>query len=810
MINALINSWRNLRNERFFSVLNMLGLATALTCSAFIALWVWDEWRRDRYFPNAERIVRVASKVITETETFSQAVTSIPTGPTLLHDYPEVESFVRFTDDGAIVRVGEQQFLEEKLLTVDTSFFSIYNYKLKNGDTQTALDEPFTVVLTEKLARKYFGDQDPVGRTFRMMLYDTTGKGAEFRVTGVLSGRPRPSHFDFDMLISFSTFLALEPEAMSEDGWGNNSYHTYLLLKPGADRRALEAKLPGFYEKYLQPIYLKYGVSLRYEFFLQPLSDIYLHSDLRYEIAPTGDAGHLFIFGTVGLLILFVAGINYVNMATARSAKRARGVGVRKALGAQRGQLMGQFLLESVMTAILSAGIALALGGVLEPLFQDMTGKEISLFDERWLLLFVGSVATILGLGAGIYPALAISGFNTVNVLKGNAALPASGGAMLRKVLVTTQFSLSIALIICVLTIRGQMDYIHQKDLGYNKEALLSLRVNGDPAIAEGIEAFRNDVTQNSAYVSGMAVANKLPIGGTGNSGASTVDQSGKKIQSSTYRFFVDQHYADVFGLKFLAGRNFSLEFPADWPTDSSQNFILNEAAVKAFGWESPEAAIGKPFSMWGRKGQVIGIVQDFHFNTLKRKVEPLALLPTTRNFSSIVLRIDMKRPAESVAAVEAAWRKHFPSSYFDYGFVDEKLDIQYRSDLRFGALFGVFSVFSIFIACLGMTGLAAYTAEQRTREIGIRKVLGATVSGLMNLLAKDFLLLVLIAFFIAAPLAYYFMEQWLAEFAYRIDMQVWMFVTAGLVTAVVAFITVSLQSIRAALANPVKSLRSE
>ena len=810
--NYIKSALRDLNKNRFFSALNILGLAAALTCSAFITLWIWDEWRRDRFFPNADRIVRIVSKITTEAEVFEHAVSSVPMGPTIKNDYPEVEDFVRFNPSDAIVKVGERQFAEEHLLTVDSSFFSVFNYELAQGDTRTALSDPYTVVLTEKLARKYFGDQDPIGQTLNMLQYDSSGRGATYRVTGVLAGEPRPSHFTFDMLISFSTFLKFEPELMTADGWGDNSYYTYFLLKPGVTVEAMQAKMPDFYQRHIEPIHKKYGATTRAEYTLQPLSGIYLHSNRRYEIADNGNAANLYIFGTVGLLILFVAGINYVNMATARAAKYARSVGVRKALGAQRGQLARQFLVESVLTALLAVSLTLLFSAFFQPAFERMTDKTLGIFDVAalpWLLVGTG---LLLGLVAGAYPAFVLSGFRPVAVLKGNldASAGKAGNVGLRKVLVVAQFSISIALIVSVLVIRDQMNFIRNKNLGYNKEALLALKVNGDQSVINGIEAFRNDVTANPTLIKGMAYANTLPIGGTGNNGASTVDNAGKKIQSSTYRYRVDYDYADVMGLKFLAGRNFSRDFPADAPTDSTMNFVLNEASVKAFGWETPEQAIGKPFRMSGRSGQVIGIVQDFNFNSLKHKVEPLAMHLTTNRFSQVVLRIDMSRPAEAIAQIETTWKKHFPDAYFEYAFLDEKLDTQYRSELRFGSLFGAFSLFSIFIACLGLFGLAAYTAERRTKEIGIRKVLGASVAGITGLLAKDFLRLVVIAMLVATPLAYYFMQKWLADFAYRIEMQWWVFVVAGAGAVVIAFLTVSFQSVKAALANPVKSLRSE
>jgi putative ABC transport system permease protein len=804
--NHILTAWRNLRREQFFSALNILGLAAALTCTALISVWVWDEWRRDRFFPNADRIVRVVAKLISEKESFDQAVTSVQVGPNLQNDYPEVESYCRLDMNKTIVTVGQQRFLENNLLTVDSTFFEVFNYALRNGNVKNALTEPYTVVLTEKMAKKYFGDQDPVGQTVNLNLYQESNEGATYRVTGVLSGEPRPSHFEFDMLVSFASFFKYKPDYLGEDGWHESSYYTYILLRPGAQKSTLEAKMPGFFQKHLAPLWK----NTRVEFSLQALSDVYLTSNRRYEIAENGNAAHLYIFASVGLLILFVAGINYVNMATARAAKRARSVGVRKALGAQRGQLALQFLVESVLTAFFAAGLALLFGHLFQPVFANMTDKPLGIFDLPYLPLGMVAATLLLGLCAGAYPAFVLSGYQPVKVLKGSVGASKTGGTGLRQSLVVAQFVVSIALIISMLVIRGQMGFIQNKNLGFNKESVLTISTNGSGSVYSGIESFKNEVTANTSLVQGMAFSNVLPVGGTGNSSATTVDNTGKKVETSTYRMRVNYDYVPVMGLKLLAGRNFSREFPADSPTDTSQNYLLNAAAVRAFGWETPEQAIGKPFRTHGKQGQVVGIVEDFNFNSLKHKVEPLCIHLSTNNFYQILVRVQAARAQESIAFVEEKWKQHFPDAMFNYAFLDAELDTQYRSEMRFGALFGAFSLFSIFIACLGLIGLSAYTAERRTKEIGIRKVLGASVAGITGLLAKDFLALVLVAIVIATPIAYYFMQAWLSDFAYRIEMEWWMFAAAGAAAVLIAFLTVCFQSVRAALADPVKSLRSE
>ena len=805
--NHFITAWRRLNRERFFSFLNIAGLAVALTCSAFIGLWCWDEWRRDRFFPNADRIARVNMRMVMGKESFDQAVTSVRVAPNMKKDFPEVEDYCRLDANEVVVTANQRQFSEKNVLTADSSFFRVFDYALKSGDPNGALAEPYTVVLTEALAQKYFGDQNPLGQTLKLNLFDDSDKGAVYRVTGVLAGACRPSHINFDMLVSFASFFAYNPEYLGEDGWYESSYYTYILLRPGAQATDLQSKMPAFFQQYLQPLW---GDDTKAEFDIQPLSDIYLHSNRRYEMGVNGNAAHLYIFGTVGLLILLVAGVNYVNMATARAAKQARAVGVRKVLGARRGQLALQFLVSSVLTAALAAGVALIGARAAQPLFEQMTGKTVGLFDVPFLPFLLAGGALLLGLGAGAYPAFVQSAYRPVSVLKGRPDSLRAGGSGLRQFLTVLQFAVSIILIISVLAIGSQMDFIRSKSLGFNKEALLVLQTSGAGSVTNGIAAFKTELAAMPSLVRGVAVSNTLLAGDLGNSSIVTVDDTGKKIETNIYRMRIDDDYVPVMGLQLLAGRNFSRAFPADWPTDTTQNYLLNAAAVRAFGWESPEQAVGKPFVTHNKRGVVVGVVDDFHFNSLKNKVEPLCIHPATTNFSKVFVRVDMERAREAVAHVESVWRRRFPDALFDYAFLDERLERQYRSELRFGALFGVFSIFSIFIACLGLLGLAADAAEQRTKEIGIRKVLGASVASVGALLTKDFLKLVLLAFIVASPIAWYFMNRWLADFAYRIELRWWMFAAAGAAAVLTAFLTVSFQSVQAALANPVKSLRSE
>jgi putative ABC transport system permease protein len=810
LTNYLKIAWRNLTKNKLYSALNLIGLSVGLTCFAFIALWINDEWSYDRFNEKADRIYRVASKIIGDSESFEHAVSAVPLGPALKNDYPEVEQFVRFDLNDAVVKRGNQMFVEDGILLTDPSFFDTFSYKMTVGDPKTALNDPFSIILTESTAKKYFGNENPIGQSLVIMLHDSTGKGVPYRITGIMPDAPKNAHFTFNFLVSFETLIAHNrAELATDDAWGNNSYYTYILLKKGVDYKAFEAKLPQFYDRHILPISRRYGVNKRTaEYKLMPLTDIHLKSNVRYEIYPTSSLINLYIFGTIGLFILFLAIINYMNLATARSVKRAKEVGVKKVMGAMKGQLIGQYWLESILLAVGALGVSLVMCYLFQAIFQQITDKDLSVFDSPALITFMAGISVIVGLVSGVYPAFFISSYQPTAVLKGSFST-SGRGFWLRQSLVVLQFSITIILLVGILVIRSQMAFIQTKNLGYNKETLLNLKVNGDIDVQRKIEPFKDDLLKSPA-IKNMTTSNSILVGGMGNNGIETVDSQGKKIQTSIYRLRVDYDYMATMGMKLVAGRNFAKTFPTDAPTDSTQNFIVNEAAVKAFGWQNPEKAIGKPFSMSGRRGTVVGVVNDFHFNSLQHPVEPLAMVLRDFGFSRIILKIDMHQPQAAIAHIESQWKKHFPTAHLDYDFVDKKLGEQYQAEARFSTIFFYFSILSVLIACLGLYGLTAFATEQRVKEIGIRKVLGASVISVMTLLSKDFIKLVLIACLVAFPVGYFVMNRWLQNFAYKIDIAWGVFALAGLLAVVIALLTVSFQSVKAALMNPVKSLRSE
>ncbi len=799
--NFSLLTFRNLTKHKAYTLLNIAGLAAGLACFAFIASWIKDELSYDTFNSKANRIVRVVSKSTTPSETFDQAVTAAPLAHALKTDFPEVENSVRFEQKGAIVKFGNNQSDEDGILLTDPSFFDVFDYHLLQGNIKTALNDPYNIVLTESMAKKYFGKEDPIGKALLIYLFDSTGRGALYKVTGVMPDAPKNAHFTFNFLASFKTFETYAPEAAAE--WDKNDYYTYLLLRYKSDIKKIEAQLPAFAkrhtEKYMQQ------ANTRLDFSLQPLTSIHLNSHLRYEIEPTGSMQNIYIFATIGIFILLIACINYMNLATARASERAKETGVKKVLGAGKIQLIFQHLTESLAVAFTSFLIALMLAGMLQPVFHQLSGKELLLFHSPDLLLFLFAVVLVLGILSGIYPAVLITAYKPAEVLKGKLT-SASGSAWLRRSLVVLQFTISIVLVAGILVVNSQLSYIQHKDLGYKKDALLTLKVNGNTDVINGYEAFENDVL-SKPLVNGITTSNSILAGGLSNRGVTTVSGNGSTVTSIIYNLRADQNYINVYEMKMVAGRNFYKNIIAD-----SLSYIINEAAVKSFGWKNAEDAINKPFNTSGRDGRVIGVVKDFHFNSLHQRVEPLVIMPRLPNerFSQISARINMSNPQKAINWVEKNWNKNFPGALFEYVFMDKKLNEQYIAEDRFSKFFLYFSILSLLIACLGLFGLTAFTVQQRVKEIGIRKVLGASVSNITTMLSKDFLKLVFIAAVVAFPIAWYAMNKWLQDFAYRITTSLWMFVAAGAAAFLIALITVGHQTIKAAVANPVKSLRTE
>ncbi|GEO09219.1 ABC transporter permease [Segetibacter aerophilus] len=800
--NYLKQTWRSITKNKTYSALNIIGLSAGLTCFAFIALWVTDEISYDKFNTNYDRIFRLISTTKTETGTTESAVSSAPMAKALKNDYAEVENTVRLKMREEIITHENQQVLQPGILLTDPSFFDVFTYHLTRGNVANALSEPYSIILTESTAKKYFGNKNPIGETLVMNMYDSTNSGASYKVTGLMPDPPQNAHFTFSMLASFKTIEVARPDVLTVDGWGDGSFYTYLLLKKGVDYRAFSGKIQQFYGKYVGELFNIWRSIYFYR--LQPLRDIHLRSNLEHEIAPTGNITQVYIFSSVGIFILLLAAINYTNLATARAAGRAKEVGIKKVVGAAKKQLILQYLSESVATAFIALLLSFLFSFLLQPLFYRVTAKNLLLFSSPPLLFFLVAVTVFLGVLSGVYPAIILSAFKPVVVLKGSFK-SGDKGILLRKSLVISQFVITMILVTGIVIIYSQMSFIKHKDLGYNKDELLFLRANGNAEVVDNYEAFRNEL-RSSPMISGIARSNSSIVGGLGTGGAETVDDAGSPLQVNTSRLRVDSNYFNVYGIKLLAGRNFT----TNALTDTIRQVIVNEMAVKEFGWKTAEAAIGKPFKMGDQKGIVVGVTNNFHFNSLQHAIDPLAIYPVDKHFSRITLKVDIKKADQVIAMIENTWKKHFPSALFDYDFVSQQIKQQYQSEERFSTIFLYFSILSLLIACLGLYGLISYTIFQKTKEIGIRKVLGASAQGVAAILSKDFLKLVWIACLFAMPVIWYTMNKWLQNFSYRINISWWMFSAAALLILLIAFITISFQAIKAALANPVKSLRTE
>lgn len=794
--------WRNILKNKSFSFLNSVGLALGFTCFTFIFLWVLDEKSYDKFNSHYHRIVRLTETTSLETGIARSAFTSAPMANALKGDYPEVENAVRLESREEIVTHNGQQVLQSGILLTDPSFFDIFSYQINQGNIKTALNDPFSIILTVSTAKKYFGDDNPMGKTLMINMYDITGKGVEYKITGIMPDPPQNAHFTFNILASFKTIEDTNPGILSINGWGQSRFYTYLLLKEGIDYNLFSHKISQFYEKYVGKLFNDWRSIYTYQ--LQPLSDIHLRSDLENEIETTGDIKKVYLFITIGILILFLASINYTNLATAQAVHRAKEVGIKKVVGANKSQLALQFLAESIFTTCLALFISFLFSFLLQPFFQQITGKNLTLISSPLLFFILLGVTLILGLLSGIYPAIVISSFKPIIVLKGPFK-SARQGVMLRKTLVVTQFVIAIILITGIFVITYQMSFMKNKNLGYDKDGLIFLRVNGNTDVINGFSSFKNELINNT-MIDGVTVSNSLIFSGLGTSSAETVDLKNNPVEVNTSSLRVDTNYFKVYGIKLLVGNNFTTT-PL---SDSSRQVILNESAVKYFGWKSNEFAIGKPFKIGNQKGTVVGVSNDFHYNSLQHSIQPLAICPIDTRFSRITLKIKSKNIGKVIPLVERVWKNHFHSALFDYGFLNQQIINQYIKEDRFYKIFLCFAILSLLIACLGLYGLIAHNVFQKTKEIGVRKVLGASTVKIGVQLSLEILKLIIAACIFSAPISRVVMNMWLQDFAYRINLSWWMFVSASLLVVMISLIIISHQTIRAAFINPVKSLRTE
>jgi putative ABC transport system permease protein len=802
--NYLKIALRSLARQKGYSAINIVGLALGISVCALIALYVADELSYDRTYPNAERIYRVDADMRFQGRAFSLAVAPPPMAPVLKAEFPEIEDATRFRGGGVWnFSTDNSTFREERVAFSDPAFFNVFSAEIVQGNGVESLTQPFSMVITEELAHKYFGNENPIGKRLK------GGDDKFYTVGAVMKRLPAASHLRFNVLISMSS----EEQSKSSE-WEGYSYNSYILLKTGAKPESVNAKFPGLIRKYIAPG-IEREMQITYDKFLSdgnyfncfafPLTKIHLQSGSKSgEISPNGSMQYVLIFAGVAAFVLLIACVNFMNLSTARAANRAKEVGIRKTLGSQRGQLVAQFMAESSLMVLCAVFLALCIVEAVLPAFNSLASKELS----RVALLqpqFVGMMAilfVVVSLLAGAYPAFVLSGFQPVKVLKGDKS-SGSKNKNLRSTLVVVQFTASVALVIGTLVIFTQLQFIQSKNLGYNREQVLL--VNDASTLADGsAQRFRQEVARLSG-VKSATVSNFLPTSGDRNSDTFFTGNT-KTLTNGVQLWRVDAEYLPTLGMELSKGRNFDIAFPSD-----SSSAIINEvAAAKFFGTENP---LGKTLQTANdnRKGTytIVGIVKDFHFETLHEAIQPLVMFYGTK-FGGTAIRFNAAETASVLSQVESTWKRLRPNAPFEYKFMDDSFREIYKSEQRIGAILGVFTALAIAIACLGLFGLAAFTAEQRTKEIGIRKVLGASVASIIALLSKDFLKLVGIAIVLATPLAYWGMGAWLQDFAYRVELSWWVFASAGAASVVIAFMTVAGQAWRAAQANPVKSLRSE
>ncbi|WP_221394022.1 ABC transporter permease [Dyadobacter sp. NIV53] len=797
--NYLKIAFRNLLKHKAFSFINIAGVAIGLACFLLLALYVKDELSYDRYNANADRIYRLSRDFLSKDGTTSLRLghAAPPFGPLIKQDFPEVEQVVRLLQKGALVKYGESVFNEENMFAAEQNLFKVFSFDLLSGNPDKALENPFSIMFSKPMAEKYFGKENPIGKTVRL------DNQLDYTVTGVFEPLPSQSHFHPSFLVSFSTLN--DPRVYGAEGlrtnWGNNSFSTFLLLPKNYDPQKLVKAFPAFQNRHVDPKASTWSVLN-----LMKLTDIHLHSHLDSEIEANGDIQYVYLFSAIAIFILIIACINYMNLATAKSATRAKEVGMRKVIGAVRSQLINQFLSESILLVLVSVLLAILIVVLCLPALNNFTQKQLSfnaLLDPVFIAILV-SITLFTGVIAGSYPAFFMTSFQPISVLKGKIASALKNGK-LRQSLVVAQFAIAVVLIISTAVVYNQMRYIKNYKLGYSKDQVVILSVPDDSAT--NFESIRQRFKENS-NIKDVGRSSRIPSGRLLDSWEAYVMKGDTMAPTdiNIKSLAVDEDFIPAYQIEMAAGRNFSREFS----TDKTSGFVLNETAVKQLGWKNPADAIGNRFGYGEIRGQIIGVTKDYHFESLHQKVAPIAMFNQPGRLGRVSIHISGGNIKQAVAHIESVWNSQFPQTPFQYEFLDQRFGKLYAREETQQMLFGIFAGIAIFISCLGLLGLSMFMAELRTKEIGVRKVLGASVGSIVTLLSQDFLKLVLIAIVIASPIAWYGMHNWLQDFAYHTEINWWVFALAGVISIGIALFTVSFQSIKAALMNPVKSLRSE
>jgi putative ABC transport system permease protein len=782
-------AFRNLIRHKGFSFINITGLGIGMASSILILLWVVDEVSYDKFHNNYKHIFRITASL--PELNVSAAVSSSPLASAFSRELPQIKNALRVQPrHNDLMQVGDKMFEEKSICYADSNFFQFFSFPLKAGDAKTALLQPESIVITEAMAKKYFGDEDALGKVIRKNHKD------DFTVTGVLANIPENSSLQFDFLIPM-TFLARTERDLKENIWDNFNFYTYVQLdeKTASSPEAIITMTRKF-----KDIYKANEPGLKVQFDLQPIEKIHLYSNFLADFPGQGNIQYVYIFSVVGIFILAVACINFMNLATARSARRAKEVGLRKVAGAVRFQLIRQFLAESSLIALISLLLALAIVLATLPAFNQLAGKNLGIsFVNLEMVLSLISITFITGLLAGSYPAFFLSSFVPATVLKGNLKSGAKS-ATFRNVMVVVQFTVSIALLVGTTVIYNQLQYIKNKNIGFDKENLIYAPMTGD--LWNKYQILRTSLEQNS-MTSEFAVVSDLPTSISNSTIGVQWEGKDPDAQPLFSNMAMDDNALKLFNFTLLDGRNFSKDIASD-----SVNLILNEAAVKTMNMTVSDA-VGKPVTFWGNKGTIIGVVKNFNFQPLQKSIEPL-ILRYNRWGGIAVVRTKPQQVESTLKELENIFKTLNPEFPFSYNFVDQELDKMYKAEQRLGNLFTIFAGLAIFISCLGLYGLSAFLAERRTKEIGVRKVLGASVAHVVYLLSKTFTRPILLAMLIATPLSWYAMNEWLSSFAYHVTISWTIFLMAFLISLGIAWLTVSFESIKAAIADPAKSLRDE
>lgn len=815
--NHLKTILRNLRKNKTFSAINIAGLSIGMAACLLILQYVNFELSYDQFNEKAKDIYRVYNDRYQNGKLMQHGtITYSAVGKAMQDDFPEIVNHVRVVPvGGMIITYNDKKLEETESIAAENSLFTIFNFPLLAGDINTALNEPNSIVITTKLAERIF---DYKGKDYSSLIGKTvviSRDSMPYKITGICKNIPENSHLHFNIAVSYSTLYRTWGWKEAEYDFGDSDFWHYIQLKKGADYKALEAKLPAFSQRHFQGNKISGSDE---KFFLQPLAKAHLYSDFEYEIGRTASATVVWGLLIIALFIICIAWVNYINLSTARAADRAKEVGVRKVAGASKGQLIRQFLGESLFINIISLLIAVIMVLVLQSSFNQLTGFNLSmsnLFSKglNGYAVGIGLITLIIAgvLISGFYPAFVLSSFKPILVLKGKFS-SSKRGIVLRKALVIGQFTITVALIIGSFVVYNQMKYVNSQSLGMNIDQVLIIKgpslTNGDSTFSSTQESFKEEI-KRIANVKAVTTTDR-PIG---NEMARVFDvrRTDRDVNAkfTTRRFGVGHEFLEAYGIQMAAGRGFLY---SDYGRDRQkiQNIVVNESAVKLLGFTSNEDAVGKTLKVYDRKMDIVGVAKDFHQKSLHYAIEPLIMHPDAGPYSPISIRVNPTNITATVAAIKTKYDAFFPGNLFDYYFLDERFNDQYKNDQLFGKVFSIFAGFAIFVACLGLLGLSLFATIQRTKEIGVRKVLGASVSNIVMLISKDFILLVIVALVVASPIAWFIMNRWLQDFVYRIHISWWVFLLAGALAVFIALATISFQAIKAAVANPVKSLRTE